>query len=260
MAEAFCVDSGPREGLPVVFIHGFPFDHSMWEPQVRALEHRYRAIAYDVRGLGRSPVGGASAAMETLVDDLIRLLDGLSIPEAALCGLSMGGYIALRAAEREPARVKALILADTRSQADTETARQNRAAAISSIDQDGLQPFARDFVKKMFSPQALAANAPCVAAARSAILRNQPAGVCFAARAIMSRSDTTPALPRIRVPALVLAGEHDSLTPPLEGQAMAAAIPGARFCLIPGAGHLSSVEAPARFNRLLADFLDGLRR
>lgn len=258
--DAFFQDQGPRGGLPIVLIHGYPFDHSMWEPQVQALKDRYRVVTYDVRGLGRSPAGGVPPSMEGLVDDLLILLDRLGIPAAVLCGLSMGGYIALRAAERAPRRMLGLVLADTRSEADTEQGRQSRLAVIKGIEENGLRLFAEDFLKKVFTPGTLARNAPCVDLIRRTILSNDPEGVCFASRAIMSRTDTTPVLANIAVPSLVLCGEHDSLTPPVVGRAMADAIPGARFALIPDAGHLSSLENPKAFNQHLLDFLSGLSR
>jgi 3-oxoadipate enol-lactonase len=256
--DIYFEDQGPRTGLPIVLIHGFPFDHGMWEPQVQVLKEKYRVITYDVRGLGRSPAGGAPAAMERFVDDLFGLLDVLGLPAAVLCGLSMGGYIALRAVEREPRRVLALILADTRSQADTEEGQKSRLAAIKGIEEDGLQPFAEDFMRKAFAPRTLEQDLPCVDAIRGTILKNDPQGVCRVSRAIMSRTDTTAALPEISVSCLVICGEHDSLTPPSVGRAMAEAIPDARFVLVPDTGHLSSLENPRAFNRELLEFLDSL--
>ncbi|MCX5795159.1 MAG: alpha/beta fold hydrolase [Elusimicrobia bacterium] len=256
--DLFFRDEGPRSGLSIVLIHGFPFDHTMWRPQVQALKNHFRVVTYDVRGLGRSPLAGASATMESYVDDLFGLLDLLGLPAVALCGLSMGGYIALRAAERAPQRLQALILADTRSGADTEQARDNRIASIRGIEKDGLKPFADEFIKKAFAPRTLAENRPCVTFIRDTILRSDPQGVCASAAAIMSRTDTTPALARIRVPTLVVGGEDDALTPPASCQALASAIPGARFARIPDAGHLSSIENPRAFNRQMLEFLRSL--
>lgn len=251
----FFLDEGPRAGLPIILIHGFPFDRTMWKPQVLALKNNYRVIAYDVRGLGRSPLNDTPATMESFVDDLFGLLDHLGLPAVALCGLSMGGYIALRAAEREPQRVRALVLADTRSEADTEQARQNRLASISAIEKDGLIPFADDFVQKVFAPRTLVDNKPCVDSIRDTILYSDPKGVCAAAAAIMSRTDTTPALAKIVAPTLVLRGESDAITPLASCQALASAIPGAKFAQIPDAGHLSSLENSQVFNQHLLGFL-----
>ena len=259
--DTYFEDQGPRSGLPIVLIHGYPFDHSMWEPQVQALKDRYRVVTYDVRGLGRSPAGDAPPSMEGLVDDLLILLDLLGIPAAVLCGLSMGGYGHIDYNMRKggaPQRLLGLVLADTRSEADTEQGRQGRLANIRQIEDEGLARVAEESLKKVFAPGTLARNAPCVDLIRRTIMKNDPRGVCFAARAIMSRADTTPILPQIKVPVLVMTGEHDSLTPPAVGQAMARAVPHAVFVQIPGAGHLSSLENPAAFNKHLLDFLSGL--
>jgi len=254
------LDEGPRHAVPVVLIHGFPFDHSMWEPQIAALRQESRVVAYDVRGLGKSAAGGGEPTMELLVDDLVGILDHLGLKAAVLCGLSMGGYIALRAVQREPARVRALVLADTRSEADTEQAKKNRIASIRGIEKDGLKPFTDDFMKKVFAPRTLAENRSCVTSIRDTILHSDPQGICAAVSAIMSRTDTTPALAKIQVPTLVVGGEYDALTPPSSCQALASAIPGAKFAQIPHAGHLSSLENPPVFNRHLREFLRGLPR
>ncbi len=254
----FFRDEGSRIGLPIVLIHGFPLDYTMWQPQVRALKNHFRVVTYDVRGLGRSPLNDAPVTMDSYVDDLFSLLDHLNISAPAICGFSMGGYIALRAAERAPQRLQALILADTRSEADTEQARNNRITTIRAIENDGLKSFTDDFIKKVFAPRTLVENKPCVTSIRNTILHSDPQGVCAAAAAIMSRMDTTAALPGIRVPTLVLVGEQDALTPPACAQALASAIPGAKFARIPGAGHLSSLEDPKAFNRHLLGFLESL--
>jgi len=248
-------EEGMRGAPPVVLVHGFPFSHAMWEPQIQALKGGYRVVAYDVRGLGRSGSGGGQATMDLLVDDLLGLMDHLGLGAAVLAGLSMGGYIALRAVEREPARVKALILADTRSEADGDEARRQRAAAIEDIEKRGLAGFAERFQKSVLAPASWSGPKPCVAAVAAMILGNDPVGVCTAARAILSRRSTTSVLSGIKVPALVLVGADDALTPPDCARSLAQAIPGAELAVIPEAGHLSSLENPREFNRLLLDFL-----
>jgi 3-oxoadipate enol-lactonase len=254
----FFLDQGPRTALPIVFIHGFPFDHTMWAPQVQALKNDFRLITYDVRGLGRSPLSTTPATMESYVDDLFALIDYLHLSAPALCGLSMGGYIALRAAEREPHRARALILADTRSEADAEPVRQNRLAMIRVVEKDGLKPLADDFINRAFAPCTIAQNKPCVASIHETILHHDPKGVCAAIAAVMSRTDTTPSLAKIKIPTLVLGGDNDTFTPPATCQALASAIPGAKFALIPNAGHLSSLENSQDFNRHLLGFLHSL--
>ncbi|MDD5656453.1 MAG: alpha/beta fold hydrolase [Elusimicrobia bacterium] len=258
--DLLCRQEGPRGALPVVLIHGFPLSHAMWDRQVEALRPEFHVAAYDLRGLGASPAGDGQFTMETLVDDLFGLLDALELPDAVLCGMSMGGYVALRAVAREPRRVRGLVLADTRSAADDDAARLARAAAIRAVQREGLAAFADGFLARAFSSAAAAERRPCVAAAREVILRADPRGVCGAQLAMLSRTDTTPALASIRVPTLVLAGDSDEITPPESARAMTAAIPGARFAVIGGAGHMSSLENPGEFNRLLLDFLRGLPR
>jgi len=135
-------ERGLPQGLPVVFIHGFPFSHLMWEPQMKALPNNIRAITYDIRGHGESDVADGIYTIELFVDDLIALLDHLAIEKAALCGLSMGGYIALRAIERHPQRISSLILCDTRPEADTNEAKIKRTASIKTVRNEGVAAFA----------------------------------------------------------------------------------------------------------------------
>ncbi|MCH7865447.1 MAG: alpha/beta fold hydrolase [Proteobacteria bacterium] len=123
-------EQGPPDGLPVVFIHGFPFNHRTWDPQLKALPDNCRGVAYDVRGHGESDVGDGQYSVEFFVDDLLGLMDHLAIEQAVVCGLSMGGYIALRALERHPNRFQGLVLCDTRSTPDTDQVRVERARPV----------------------------------------------------------------------------------------------------------------------------------
>ncbi|MBI4424289.1 MAG: alpha/beta fold hydrolase [Elusimicrobia bacterium] len=241
-------------GVPLVLIHAFPLDRRMWEPQA-PLAARARLIAYDVRGFGESPGGDGQYPFELLVDDLLGLLDHLKLPSAILCGLSMGGYLALRAAERAPERVRGLILADTKSEADGDEAKLKRAAALLAIKRGGLAPFADGFLKGALSPKTLAERPQVAERVRGLILDNAPSGVCAALLAMAARTDTTAALARLSLPALVLVGEHDALTPPDAARALSAALKGSRLELLPAAGHLSNLENPAAFNAAVSRFL-----
>ncbi|MFA6004452.1 MAG: alpha/beta fold hydrolase [Elusimicrobiota bacterium] len=251
-------DEGPRSGLPVVLVHGFPLSHAMWELQIEALKKDFRVVAYDIRGLGASAAGDGQCTMELFSDDLLAVLDHLGIASAVLCGLSMGGYVALRTAQRAPQRVKALVLCDTRSEADDDPAKLGRAAAIQSIKRHGLGPFADGFVPKVFAAETLAQARPCVAAAQARIRASDPVGVCGALLAMLSRTDTSAFLPQIKAPCLVMVGEHDRLTPPEYSRGLAAAIPGAELEVIPAAAHMSNLENPERFNARLLEFLGGI--
>ena len=145
------VERGMPQGKPVVFIHGFPFNHSMWEPQMLALPNEYRAIAFDVRGHGDSDLADGQYSIEFFVDDLLALLDHLVVEKAILCGLSMGGYIALRAVERHPERVMALALCDTRSEADTNEAKVKRANQVKAVKNEVSQNLPKDS-SRLFLP------------------------------------------------------------------------------------------------------------
>jgi 3-oxoadipate enol-lactonase len=248
-------------GLAVVLIHGFPFSSRMWASQVQALSKAgFRAISYDVRGHGASDVGDGLYTIEQFADDLLGLLAHLKIERAALCGVSMGGYIALRAAEKAPEKVRALVLCDTRSEADANKAKALRAGAMKVVAQKGVPFFADDFAKNLFSPMALAAGAPCVESIKALMKRNTPTGVRGALLALAARPDATEFLPSIKAPTLILVGEHDSLTPPAMSESMQRAIPGAQLHVIPNAGHLACVEQPQEFNGLLVGFLSALSK
>lgn len=247
------LDAG--RGSPVVFVHAFPLSHRAWAPQVDSLKESFRVIAYDIRGFGRSEVGDGQYTIELFVDDLIALLDELKIEKTVLCGLSMGGYIVLRAAERNPERVAGLVLSDTKAEADASENRLKRAAAISFIKKEGAAAFAETFVKTVFAPQTLAANPAAVETVKALIRETSPLGICGALLAMAARTETTAALAKIAAPTLVLCGEHDALTPPSSAKAMRNAIPGSELKIIPDAAHMSNLENPEAFNRHLLDFL-----
>lgn len=250
--------SGNPSGKPVVLIHGFPFSHQMWDPQLSALETDYRVIRYDVRGHGRSEVGDGQYHFEFFVDDLLALLDELKLEQVVACGLSMGGYIALRAHERAPERFSALVLCDTRPEADSNEAKLKRAASMKSVRTQGVKAFADAFVKSVFAPRAFSEIPAAVEKIKSIILSNPTSGIRGTLLALASRTDSVASLARIQVPSLVIVGAEDSLTPPSVARSMHSMIPGARLVEIPGAGHLPNLEAPDAFNRALLDFLSAL--
>lgn len=249
---------GSDASLPVIFIHGFPFSHRMWDPQLAALPSRFRGIAYDIRGHGLSEPGDGQFSIEFFVDDLIGLLDYLDVKKAVLCGLSMGGYITLRAIERYPKRFKAMILGDTRSEADTNEGKIKRANTITAIKSNGVYAFAEEFVKLVLAPETFE-NHPAVAdKVRGMIVTNSPRGICGTLLALAARTDTTPALRKMNLPALILVGEHDKLTPPADSKKLQAQLPNAELHIVPQAAHMSNLENIPFFNERLLAFLDSL--
>ena len=146
-------DAGSDNGTVIIFIHGFPFNKSMWDKQTAALKDNYRVIAYDVRGHGSSEAGMGNISIDLFVADLICLMDTLKLAKVVLCGLSMGGYIALKAIEKFPKRFEALILSDTQCAADTDEAKAKRLKTIEHIKEISVEEFAEESIKNLFAPE-----------------------------------------------------------------------------------------------------------
>ncbi len=252
------IDVGSPTALPVIFIHGFPFSHKMWNfpgGQLDALSATNRVIAYDIRGHGESEVGSAHYSIELFVDDLIALMDHLTIPKAIVCGLSMGGYIALRAVERNPDRFLGLILSDTKSEADGNEAKIKRANGIKFVQSNGMKFYAQDYVKIVFAPASFDSHPDAIKTIQSIVERTAPTSIFGTLLALAARTDTTASLPNIKCPTLILVGEKDNVTPVAASQSMKEKIPGAEMFVIPSAGHISNMENPAEFNKHLVEFV-----
>ncbi|HLM58578.1 MAG TPA: alpha/beta fold hydrolase [Pyrinomonadaceae bacterium] len=251
-------DDGGGGGTPVVLLHGFPFDRSMWREQIESLKDSYRVIAPDLRGHGQTSVTGGAATMEEMADDVAALLDELGVGRVVVGGLSMGGYVTLAFCRKHAERVAAVVLADTRPQPDTEEGRRGREKMVELALREGMAPIADAMLPKVLAPQTLGSKPELVARVREMILGTNPEGAAAALRGMAARRDQTDLLPRLGVPALVIVGTEDSVTPPADAEAMHRLIPGSRLVKIEGAGHASNLERAADFNRALREFLDGL--
>ncbi len=214
-----------------------------------------RAVAYDVRGHGNSSVGDGQFSLEFLVDDLIGLLDHLNVEKVILCGLSMGGYIALRAVERHPERFMGLVLCDTQSHADTNEAKIKRANAIRLIKNGGIKEFADNFINLILAKKTVSENNKIVEQLRDMILHNDPLGVCGTFMALGARTDTSQSLPSFSLPVSIVVGENDALTPPSMSDFMHRKIPRSELNSIPAAGHMSNMENAEAFNEVLYRFV-----
>ena len=252
--EIYYVDVGQPTGPPIVLIHGFPVSHEMWTHQIEVLKNVYRVVAFDLRGQGRSEVGDGQFTLESLVDDLIALLDHLEIRQAVLCGLSMGGYVCLRTAERNPERVSGLILCDTKPEADSNETKLARSASIKAIKRNGIGAYAETFLKGALSPTSLK-DRDVMEAATKIVQQNQALGLCGTLLALAGRTDTTSFLPKIKVPTLILVGEQDNITPPEHSRRMQSMIQNSELHIIPQAGHMTNMENPTIFNTHLIKFL-----
>jgi pimeloyl-ACP methyl ester carboxylesterase len=253
-----------RSGQPaLLLVHGFPLDHTMWQSQIDFFGSRGRVVAPDLRGFGGSsnappPEGSSHCAIEmrTYADDLASLLDRLEITRPIVfCALSMGGYIAWQFCANYPERVASLVVCDTRSIADTPQAVAGRMELTKRVLAEGIEPVAAAMLPKLFGPETVAKQLPCIADTVAAMHRASPAGVAAALGAMARRPDMTSSLADIRVATLVVVGEDDAISPVEEMRGIAERIAGAEFVVIPGAGHMSPREDAATFNAALAGFL-----
>lgn len=250
------IDDGVNsQDPPLVLIHGFPFALDMWKPQIEFFKKNYRVISYDIRGHGSTEDGDGQYTVELFVDDLIALLDHLKVTRAAVCGLSMGGYIALRAIERNPERISCLVLCDTGPQADSNEVKLRRAANIKAVKADGVETFAGGFLKAIFRPESFVSKPSEIEAVRQMIEANSEIGICGTLLALASRTDTTDSLDLIKVPTLILVGDQDKICPPKLSELMDSKIQNSEIHIIPNAAHMSNLENAEEFNKHLSNFL-----
>jgi pimeloyl-ACP methyl ester carboxylesterase len=254
------LDEGP--GPAVVLLHGFPLSNAMWKEQVNGVGSIYRIIAPDLRGHGGSPTPDGVYTMDEMADDVIELLNrlGLEVP-VVIGGLSMGGYVALSLVARYPARVRGLMLMDTRAGTDLPEAAQKREEMAREVLTTGNVKAVIDaMVPRLFAKKTIEERAERVAYLREAMEKNTPRGIAGALRGMAARPDRRDDLARIKVPTLVMVGEEDVITPPNEALALADAIEGARLEVVANAGHMAPYENPAVANAVISRFLDGLGR
>ncbi len=246
------------EGPTLLFLHAFPLDLTMWDAPAEALAPLYRVVRFDCRGFGRTPPGDGLLTMERIADDAVALLDHLGLSRAVVVGCSMGGYAALALVRRHPERLRGLVLVDTRAEADTAEARQLRARLAERVRLEGAA-VARDvFLPRLLGATTQRERPELVARVEQQILATSPRGIVDGLMGLSARADSTPALAQVRVPTLVVCGEEDLLTPPEDARRLARGIAGSRLEVLPGAGHLPSLEAPEAFTRALKSFLDGM--
>jgi 3-oxoadipate enol-lactonase len=245
-------------GTPVVLLHAFPLSRAMWAPQIPALARRVRVITVDLRGHGESDVSDGTVALSEFADEVIGLLDHLAVRTAVFIGLSMGGYTLFALYRGYRDRIKALVLADTRAQADTPEGRAGRFEMIRTAEAKGSGAIAEIMLPRLLSPDSLSNNAPLVERVRSIITATPVRTIIADLRAMAERPDSVALLPGISCPTLVLVGELDQGTPPADARLMAERIPGARLVIIPNAAHLSNLEEPEAFNQALLSFVGAL--
>ncbi|MGE0027410.1 MAG: alpha/beta fold hydrolase [Thermoleophilia bacterium] len=238
------------EATPLVLLHAFPLDAGLWSGVVPGLSGDRTVVTPDFPGLGSAPLR-PGVSVDAAADEVAALIAGLPGGRAMVGGLSLGGYVALALAARHPERVAALVLSNTRAEPDTGEAAAGRHASAAQVRAGGLGAFLDGFVPRMVAPGDLAA----MHAARAIADAQDPEAVAVALEALAGRADRRPDLPAMAMPALVIAGSEDGLTPPPLSEAMVAAMPDARLHVMQGAGHLTAIERPEEWVAVVRPFL-----
>jgi len=244
--------------VPIIFLHGYPFDKTMWRAQIDFLKASNRVIAVDIRGFGSSKDEETSLSIGLFADDLIKFMNALAIDKAMICGLSMGGYIALNAVQRFSSRFEALILCDTQCSADTIEAKEKRYKTIDEINANGVTAFNEGFVKSVFYAGSLMNKKEVVEAVRRVVFSNSKHIITMGLRTLADRSETCSTLHEIKIPTLIISGREDALIPLAKSEYMHANIQDSVLKIINHAGHVSNLEQPQEFNKYLCEFITNI--
>jgi pimeloyl-ACP methyl ester carboxylesterase len=245
-------------GVPVVLLHAFPLSSAMWLGQREGLASVCRVITPDLRGFGGSLLGDDEPSIDLMADDVARLLDDEGIDRAVVGGQSMGGYVTMALCRRHPDRLLGVILADTKAAADPEPARADRERVARTVLDKGTEILVEESLPTMVGATTRQRRGMVLGRVRGLIQAAPPPAVAWAQRAMAARPDSFDALRALKVPALVVVGEEDELSPRSDAEAMAKAIPDVRLAVIERVGHLSAIEQPEAFNRVVAEFVKTL--
>ena len=244
-------------GPPLVLLHAFPFDRTMWRPQLDGLADCARVVAVDLPGFGDSPLPGP-LSIDGMADAVADFIEAAGLGTVVLGGLSMGGYVALAFARRHPAKLHGLILGATKAGPDDEKGNATRNEQLAAVRAGTDGPTIEPGLRKLLSPHTLSSREAVFDEVRTIRLRQRSETVAAALVALRDRPDANPGLAFVAVPTLVLVGADDAVTPPAVAAALAEQTPGAQLVTIPDAGHLSNLEDPHSFNAAVRGFLCGL--
>jgi pimeloyl-ACP methyl ester carboxylesterase len=247
------------DGPPVLLLHPFPTAHEFWLPAAQALISRYRVILPDLRGHGESGVGEGPATMDKHAADIARVLDDAGVGRAAMVGVSIGGYALFEFWRRYRGRVAALVLANTKAQADTPEARTARLQTAAEVLERGTEPFIEGMIPKAFGRTTLAARPDLVDGARRMMLKMSPDDVSLVQKGMAERPDSTPTLKTINLPTLVMVGDEDVLSPPADAETMRQNIAGSQLKVIPRCGHFAVWEQHEEAGKIVRRFLDSVQ-
>ena len=254
-AEFSVVDEG--QGPVLLFVHGFPLDHTMWEAQIAYFKSSFRVLAPDLRGFGRSTVTPGTVTMSQFADDLAGILEQLEVDRPVVfCGLSMGGYVAWQFWKLYATRLRGMVLCDTKAAADTVEVARGRELMATSVEQNrDTQEIAENMAQRLFSPTTVGDCPAIIEKTKNVIARTSPEGIAAAQRGMAQREDARPWVAEIELPCLLLGGADDLITPPAEMNGISQALPHARFAIIECAGHIAPLEQAAATNSVIADYL-----
>lgn len=253
-AEIFYESLG--SGLPIILLHPFPANHELWLPASKALQTRYQLILPDLRGHGDSGVGEGPATMAKHAADLARILAEENIERAIFVGVSIGGYALFEFWRRFPGRVQALVLCNTKAQADTVEARNARLQAAHDVLERGTEPFFESTVKKLLAQTTLTTRPDLVDGALRMMRKMSPEDVALVQRGMAERADSIETLKTINVPTLIITGDEDTATGLPEAELMRRYIPGSEMRVVAKAGHYSPWEQPDEVGRIVWHFVD----
>ena len=245
--------------VPIIFLHGFPFDKSTWHSQLDALKNTNRVIAIDIRGFGQSKDEKTPLTIDLFAADLLLFMDKLKIDKAVICGLSIGGYIALNAINKFPERFAALILCNTQCIADTPEVKENRYKTIEKIKDSDANEFNENFIKNVFHSDSLNTKTEIVEHLRNTVFANSKEIIIAGLTALAERNETCSGLNKISIPTLIICGSDDKLTPVAQSEFMHKNIKNSKLKIIDNAGHVSNLDQPEAFNKHLTDFLNSLK-
>jgi len=246
------------KGHPVVLLHPFPANHEFWKPVAERLATRYHVLMPDLRGHGESGLGEGPATMEKHAADLVRVCDEAGVGRAVFVGVSIGGYILFEFWRRYRQRVRALVLSDTRAQADTEEGRANRLKAAEDVLQRGSEPFIDSMLPKLLGESTRRGRPDLAQAAKRMMMKMSAQGIAQVQRGMAARPDSVESLKTINAPTLLLVGSEDTLTPVADAEFMRENIGGSQLRVIPRGGHYAAFEQSEATLPLLRQFLDGL--
>ncbi len=241
------------QGLPLLFIHGFPLSRQAWSRQVEAFKPQYRVIALDLRGFGRSSATLGPVSMRQYADDILTLLQQLGLGPVILVGHSMGGYIALAFAKAYPKLLRGLVLVSTRAGADSPEVAERRRATADAVRLQGASVVVNAMLPTMLAESNV--DEGMAGSVRSFMASAGAEGIISALLGMAERPDATEWLGEIRVATLVIAGADDQVIPIRESEVLVQTLPDAQLKIIPKAGHLVAFEQSSAFNEAMQGWL-----